>query len=466
MRGHNEGNIKQRKDGRWEVRATAGIDFKTGKPKRISRYAATKAEAKKLLHELEYQIHCTEMVDPTSITLVNWLNLWLETYMRHNLKQSTYTSYATYIHKHYEPSFPTMKLKDLTAKILQDFYNYKLTQEGLSPKTIANMHRCLHKALGQAVLEHYLSFNPCDAVILPRREKPQIEVLTPQQQQRLIQTSYSFRYGVFVRLTLATGLRLGELLGLKWEDIDLRTGILNVRRTLNRLPKMDYNGEGNTTEILFQTPKTKNSLRSIPLLPVIVRDLQNWQFQQREDAKLAGTAYQNMGMVVSNPLGAFIEPRTFKDYYDEILLASGIGKFTFHAMRHTFATRAIEQGMDVKTLSILLGHSSVSFTLDTYTHIQDGQKREGMMLMEDLFAPMETPQNVGYPVIITPAPDGFILNAVDFDSISVKAMTVDQGMICIQNEISEKIAGTFPPIPTPYQELALCPGEFVLIVNV
>lgn len=359
-----------------------------------------------------------------------------------------------------------MKLKDLTARTLQDFYNYKLTEEGLSPKTIANMHRCLHKALNQAVLEHYLTFNPCDAVVLPRNEKPQIEVLTPDEQKRLMHTSYQFRYGVFIRLTLATGLRMGELLGLKWEDIDMRTGLLHVRRTLNRLPKIDYNGEGNTTEIVFQTPKTKNSIRSIPLLPAVVRELQQWRSVQMADAQLASTAYQDMEMLVSNPLGCYIEPRTFKDYYNEILTAANIGHFTFHALRHTFATRALEQGMDVKTLSVILGHYSVAFTLDTYTHVLDNQKREGMMLMEDLFAPPALPQNQSYPVVVTPAPDGFILNAVDFDGVSVKALTVDQGMLCIQNEISEKIAGTFPPMPTPYPELVLCPGEFVLIVNV
>lgn len=141
-RGHNEGSIRQREDGRWEIRVTAGIDFKTGKPKRISHYAKTKAEAVKLLHEVEYNIHINEMVDPTSTKLIDWLRIWLETYMRNSLKQSTYTSYAGYINNHFAPAFPSLKLKDLTSKLLQEFYNYKLTEECLSPKTIANMHRC------------------------------------------------------------------------------------------------------------------------------------------------------------------------------------------------------------------------------------------------------------------------------------------------------------------------------------
>ena len=117
---------------------------------------------------------------------------------------------------------------------------YKIQEEGLSPKTITNLHLCLHKAMQQAVLEHHLNFNPCDAVNLPRNEKPQIEILTREEQERHIYKRYQFRYGVFIRLVLATGIRLGELLGLRWEDINLRTGIMYIRRTLNRLPKADY----------------------------------------------------------------------------------------------------------------------------------------------------------------------------------------------------------------------------------
>jgi integrase len=119
----------------------------------------------------------------------------------------------------------------------------------------------------------------------------------------------------------------------------------------------------------------------------IIDELRAWQNVQSADAQLASTAYQNCGMVVTNPLGMYIEPRTFKDYYNQILTASGLGHFTFHALRHTFATRALEQNMNSKTLSTILGHYSVSFTLDTYAHVLDTHKRDGIQLMEELFAP-------------------------------------------------------------------------------
>lgn len=464
-RAKNEGSIRQRPDGRWEARATGSIDYRTGKPKRISVYGKTKSEVIGKLRELEYNIHNRKAIDPTSTKFVDWLTYWLETYKRNNIKQSTYVSYRGYIDRHVATGFPVMKLKDLTSRDLQEFYNYKLTVENLSAKTILNIHRCLHEALKQAVLEHYLTYNPSDAVVLPKREKPEIEILTREEQAKLIQASYQFRYGIFIRLTLTTGMRLGEVLGLKWENIDLRSGMLHVRQTLNRLEKIDYNGIGSKTEIVFQVPKTKNSIRSIPLLPFMIKELRDWKNVQLSDKAQAGAAYQDTGMVVTNPFGGYIEPRTFKDYYNQILQASGIGHYTFHALRHTFCTRALENDMDAKTVSTIMGHYSVAFTLDVYGHVLDSHKREEMMKMENIFAP-PTSQQQSYPVVVTPNANGFILNVVDFDGLSFEADNIQYGLACIQDAITEKLVGYCPPGPTPCTDLVLSNGEFVIMITI
>lgn len=374
-RANGEGNIRQRADARWEVRVTIGINFATGEPNRISRYASTQEEAVKLLHELSY-IRDTSPKNFETITLGEWLDLCLEVYMKNSLKQSTYLSYEGYIRVHLKPALGNLQLRDLTPRLLQQYYNYKAEEEGLSPKTIININLFLHKALSYAVTEGYIPSNPAASINLSRGNKPQIEILTRDEQAQLIRASYQHRYGVFIRLVLFTGLRLGELLGLRWEDIDMQSNLLHVRRTLNRLNKVKPRAPGEpTTEIVIQPPKSQNSIRSIPLLPAVIQDLMNWKSIQRNDQVMMGDQYRDSGMIVTNPSGGFIEPRTFKDQYDQILALAGLRHFTFHALRHTFASRAMEQGMDAKTVSVLLGHASVSFTMDTYAHVLTDYKR-------------------------------------------------------------------------------------------
>lgn len=380
-RMNGEGTIRQRKDGLYEVRITSRPDPSTGRKKRVSRYAKTREEALRIRSELQLQYGSGAAV-PTSLTLGEWLPHWLELYARPSVRHSTYVSYEGYVLKHLVPALGALPLDKLIPADLQRLYLQKLQQDHLSPKTIANLHACLHRALQQAVKEQLILSNPCDAVDLPRKDAAEISVLTREQQAQLMQESYRHRYGVFIRLALSTGMRIGEIVGLRWSDVDLNNRILFVRSTLNRLPTVD--GESKT-QLFVGTPKTKNGRRSIPLFDAIILDFWDWRKVQEADAQLARCAYENTGYVVTNEFGRPIEPRTFRDHYIRILKAAGLPHFTFHALRHTFATRAIEQGMDVKALSKILGHASVGFTLDTYAHLLDDHKRESMLLMQELY---------------------------------------------------------------------------------
>ena len=334
-RGHNEGNIRQRTDGRWEVRLSAGMDYKTGKPRRTSTCCNTRQEAIAILQQQAHEVRTQGWRDPMAVTLGEWYEYWLDTYMKDTVKQSTYASYRSYLNKHF-CVLGKILLKKLEPHTLQEFYNYKFREEGLSPKTLRNYHMALHKCLQQAVKERLLIYNPCDAVTLPSGEKPEIVVFTNDQQRALVQASYRHRYGVFIRLDLCTGLRMGELLALKWEDIDFSTAQLHVRRTINRLAKYEAHDGENKTEIVFGTPKTKNSRRTIPLTRTMADELARWKQQQVQDKIRAGDKYTDDGFIVTNEFGHYFEQKTFKDYYDRLLKDADIGHFTFHALRHPY----------------------------------------------------------------------------------------------------------------------------------
>ena len=334
-RGHNEGNIRRRTDGRWEVRLSAGIDYKTGKPRRTSTCCNTRQEAIAILQQQAHEVRTQGWRDPMSVTLGEWYEYWLDTYMKDTVKQSTYASYRSYLNKHF-CVLGKILLKKLEPHTLQEFYNYKFREEGLSPKTLRNYHMALHKCLQQAVKERLLVYNPCDAVTLPSGEKPEISVFTNDQQRALVQASYRHRYGVFIRLDLCTGLRMGELLALKWEDIDFSTAQLHVRRTINRLAKYEAHDGENKTEIVFGTPKTKNSRRTIPLTRTMTDELARWKQQQAQDKIRAGDKYTDDSFIVTNEFGHYFEQKTFKDYYDRLLKDADIGRFTFHALRHPY----------------------------------------------------------------------------------------------------------------------------------
>ena len=278
--------------------------------------------------------------------------------------------------------------------------------------------------------------------------------------------SYQYRYGVFVRLVLFTGLRLGELLGLRWEDLDAASGVLHVRRTLNRLKKVNqpiHAGEA-STEIVIQEPKTQNSIRAIPLLPAVLQNLQNWKLVQQQDAMAAKERYCPSGFIVTNPYGGGIEPRTYKDYYKQILQLSGLPHFTFHALRHTFASRAMEQGMDAKTLSVIMGHYSVSFTLDTYAHVLNGHKQEAVALLKDLFtAQPAPPQNFAYPLIITTQEDGLLFELPDFPQIRLENANMAAGIALVKEQMQEAILTMpQPPAASVIAASLLLPNQLLL----
>jgi integrase len=348
----------------------------------------------------------------------------LDTSEKNFLKRTTYISYEGYINNYYIKL--DVPIEDITTAQLQDFFNEKL-ELGLSVKTVRNMFIMLKKALNRAVIDKLIPENPARYVELPKIQKKEIKVLTQEQQEKLISVSYLHRYGPFIRLTLCTGLRLGELLGLKWEDIDFRKSELHIRRILHRCKNYDPNVK-TSTSIFFDEPKTQRSKRIIPLPENAISDLKKWKEKQEEEVG-------NVEFVVTDERGKYLEQSTLKKYYNRMLDECGIKHMTFHALRHTFATRALEKGMDIKVLSEILGHYSVAFTLDTYAHVLDKFKRENMELMNDVYS--RSPQRQKIVLSFKKFREQFIVSIPFHQQYTFIAQNIQDGIDYVKSKMDQ-----------------------------
>lgn len=387
-KANGEGSIVKRKDGRYMGRYT--IDGK-----RYAVYGDTFEEARMKLTEVlacaDKGIHITS----TGYTVSSWLREWLAVYALPTVKQSTYISYESYVRLHLEPAFGSCKLSSLTIEQIQRFFNQK--QKSLSPKSLRNIYNMLHACLEQAIINHYLPHNPLHGVKLPPVTKKEISILTLEDQITLQQAAnLSPTLAAFgIIFTLSTGIRLGELLGLQWSDLDLVNHTIRIRRTVGRLQKIDESGNliskaaGSTTEIVTRSPKSKTAQRTIPLFPKIWDDLILYREKQQTLLHAQGITLMPDTPIFSTPSGIVFEPRTYEDLFKRTLKAANLPNINFHALRHTFATRALEAGMDIKVLSAILGHAQASTTLNLYAHALPDHKKTSMEKMGAFYGTLQ-----------------------------------------------------------------------------
>jgi len=393
-RANGEGSIRQRKDGRWEGLYTVNY-------KRKSVYGKTKEDVRKKLNKIENEIDSGVYVEKTNITFGAWLDEWLEVYAKPTVKLSTYGSYEGYIRNHIKPEIGKVKLKDLRADILQKFINKKLIdgrcdkikdektnklvnkKGGLSEKTIKNMYNMIHSALKQAYKNGLVYQNVSELITLPKQKRNEMCVLSLCEQKALQEAVQDERLGIGIILTLFTGLRLGELLGLKFDDIDFKAKTITIRRTLNRLKVFDTPDK--KTDIVMGEPKTDRAKRTIPLQDFLIPLLKQHHVNIMREKLLAGNLYTDENFVICNEFGKYLEPRTYQDFYKRMLKKADIPNTNFHTLRHTFATRALENGFDVKVLADILGHADASTTLNKYAHALPDHKKTSMEKLSCLY---------------------------------------------------------------------------------
>lgn len=392
-KGKGEGNIRQRADGTWEARFTAGKKD-DGKQIQRSIYGKTRAEVSKKLIEVLNELNTGDYIPPNKLTLAIWLELWLKQYASIILRPSTYISYEGYIYNHINPVMGGILLKDLTSERIQVFYNDKFQngrtdgKGGLSPKTIRNLHNMLHKALDQACRNNLIAKNIAKHSVLPKRERKEMRVLSRKEQKELILKIGTERLGFAILFDLSTGLRIGELCGLKWQDIDFSKKTFQVRRTLQRLKTSkteQQESETAKTKVVEGKVKTDKGYREIPIQDKIFTELLEYQERQKQEKEEASDAYTGNDYVFTSPIGGAVEPSTMRDMFNRLLKLANIEHANFHALRHTFATRAIESGVPIKAVSDILGHATVQLTMDLYCHSSMDLKRDAVNKMADLW---------------------------------------------------------------------------------
>lgn len=370
---HGSGTIRKRPDGRWEARVTMGRDPLTGKHIRKSVYGQTEQEVRKKLTQIAAAVDDGTYTEPSKLTVGQWLDIWTSEYLG-GVKPRTVDSYKAICRVHLKPALGDVKLSALSAHTIQTLFNHLQREKGLSPKTVNNIHGVLHKALQQAVELTYIRFNPANACKLPRIEKPEISPLDDEAIIAFLDALQGHRWEAVYLVTLFTGMRQGEVLGLSWSCLDFTSGTILINKQL----QLKRDGSG---EYALVTPKNNKSRRITPA-PSVMEVLREQRRRQSEWRFRAGSAWEDSDLVFTDELGHNLSSQTVYKNFKAIVRAIGIPESRFHDLRHSYAVNALQAGDDIKTLQENLGHHTASFTLDTYGHVTEKMKQESANRME------------------------------------------------------------------------------------
>ena len=375
-RANGEGNIRKRKDGRWEGRYTAGRDQETGKAIYKNVLAKTQKECKETLAEALKRTEQVDTVRSEQYTVGQWMDIWFENWAKVKVRPSSHQTYRGYIENHIKPRIGDIPLAKLTALDLQKFYKEllnggrverteaKYQPKGLSAKTVRNINQVISSAMDFAKEQRLILTNPTDGCALPKPAHKEMKTLSADQLAAFLREAKESGVFELYYIELATGLRRGELLGLKWSDIDFNQGILHIRRQIARI-------DG---EVVEAPLKTENSYRALPIGADAVGIL------------LAQRSKTSSEYVFSSPTGGPISPDSVLHMLHRVLKRAGLPEVRFHDLRHTFATLALQNGVDIKTVSGMLGHYSAGFTLDTYAPVTTAAQKQAAQTMGNLLS--------------------------------------------------------------------------------
>lgn len=375
-------------EGTWVGQITVGYDPRTGKPLRKTFYGKTRKEVVDKIAETLLEVRSGTYVEPTQTTFGEWLDRWLTAYKKPQLKPGTYESYETLIRVHIKPALGEIPMAKLQANMLQSFYNQKLEkgrahgEGGLSTRSVRYLHAIIREALQQAVKEGLLARNVADATSPPTVKNKQMRPLTEEELQAFFAVAKEDRLFAAYVLAVTTGLRRGELLGLCWDCVDLEHGVITVRRQLMALK---------SGLVLEETTKTKSGRRSITLTDDAIRELKAYRKRQAQEKLLLGEAYQDNGLVFCKEDGTPLRPEEFTRRFQRWLEKAGLPKARLHDLRHTHASLLLARGVHPKIVQERLGHSSITITLDLYSHLTPGLQEAAAATLNGLLSKEKGP---------------------------------------------------------------------------
>ena len=366
-RAHGEGTYKKRKDGRWEAQYTTDTPSGT---KRKSVYGSTRAEVAVKLRKVLADQDSGVCFDAENLTLGEYLNRWLEGSVKVSVWHTTYRDYAGHVRNHIAPELGRLKLAQLTPAHVQTLYRKKMNS-GLSSRTVNYIHATLHKALEQAVRWRLVPYNVSDGATKPRQEKRETEALTIEQVFAFLRTAHEVgdRFEALYVVAAFTGMRPGELLALNWRDL-LLDGPEPAARVQRGLSK----GPGGPA---FKRTKTEKG-RLVTLLPLAVEALKRHRKRQAEDRLKYSGLWKDHDLVFPSQTGTPMSwENLVKRNFKPLLKEAGLPQTVrFYDLRHTFATWMLEQGENPKIVQEILGHSQITYTMDTYSHVTPNMQRQ------------------------------------------------------------------------------------------
>lgn len=369
------GTIRKRPDGRWEARFTKGFDPATGKQLQGSVYGKTQKEVREKLATIIQKLDEGTYTEPTKETISEWIDTWLDTYVQYSVKAYTLDAYRSTCKNYIKPALGKLRLSELKVPQIQKFYNNLLVEHHLSAKSVRNIHGILHRALGQALKLGMISVNPTDLCDLPKTRRKEFKPMEQEEITRFLGAIEGHRFELLYQVTIFTGMRQGEVMGLTWDCIDFEHNTIYVNKQLQKTKK------SGGTYTLVPTKNSRN--RMITAAPSVMSLLKKQRARQAEMRLLAGSEWKNpWNLVFTNEMGGNLAHFTVYSNFKRLVRSVGLGEERFHDLRHSYAVASLESGDDIKTVQANLGHATASFTLDVYGHVSQKMRQQSADRME------------------------------------------------------------------------------------